>query len=46
MLKSFKLNDIGDRELKDKKIEYPPNTNMRTFPYVDWLTFIIYNIKD
>lgn len=45
-LKSMKLNDIGDRELKDRKVEYPEETNIVRFPYVDWIKFIKYNIKD
>lgn len=45
-LKSVSLNAIGDRELKDRKVEYPEATNMRRFPYVDWIKFIKYNIKD
>ena len=46
MLKSVSLNAIGDRELKDKKVEYDSETNMMMFPYVDWKKFIKYNIKD
>jgi DNA polymerase elongation subunit (family B) len=46
MLKSISLNAIADRELKDKKVEYPSETNMVHFPYVDWKRFITYNIKD
>lgn len=45
-LKSMKLNDIGDRELKDRKVEYPEEANIVRFPYVDWPKFIKYNIKD
>ena len=45
-LKSVKLNAIADRELKDKKVEYPEETNIATFPFIDWLRFILYNIKD
>lgn len=45
-LKSMKLNDIGERELKDRKVEYPEETNIVRFPYVDWIKFIKYNIKD
>ena len=45
-LKSVKLNAIADRELKDRKVEYPENTNMQYFPYIDWILFIKYNIKD
>jgi hypothetical protein len=40
------LNAIADRELRDKKVEYPKRTNMRMFPYEDWPEFIRYNIKD
>lgn len=46
MLKSVKLNDIGERELKDRKVEYPDESNFRLFPYQDWIRFIKYNIKD
>ena len=45
-LKSVKLNAIAERELKDKKVEYPEAANIVTFAYMDWLRFIIYNIKD
>lgn len=45
-LKSMKLNDIGDRELRDRKVEYPEEANIVRFPYVDWIKFIKYNIKD
>lgn len=44
--KSFKLNAISDQVLGDKKVEYPENSNIRTFPYEDWVRFIKYNIKD
>ena len=46
MLKSLSLNAIADRELKDKKVEYEDETNMRLFPYKNYKKFIIYNIKD
>lgn len=45
-LKSLKLNSIADIELKDRKVDYPEDSNIRTFPYVNWRLFIIYNIKD
>lgn len=45
-LRSVALNAIGDRELKDKKVEYPDNANIKTFPYDDWILFCIYNLKD
>ena len=46
MLKSVRLNAIGDRELGDRKVEYPPESNIRTFEFTDWPRFIKYNIKD
>lgn len=46
MLKSVRLDAIGERELKDKKVEYPPESNIATFAYKDWRRFIKYNIKD
>ena len=45
-LKSVKLNAIAERELKDKKVEYPEAGNIRTFAYLDWILFYIYNLKD
>ena len=45
-LDSVKLNAISDKILKDKKVEYPAESNIRTFPYEDWIRFIKYNIKD
>lgn len=45
-LRSMKLNYIADRELKDRKVEYPENSNIITFAYIDWINFIKYNIKD
>lgn len=46
-LQSVALNAISDRELKDRKVEYPDAASgIKEFPYVDWLKFIKYNIKD
>lgn len=45
-LKRVSLNAIGDRELKDKKVEYPEASNITRFPFDNWLLFIKYNIKD
>lgn len=45
-LRSVALNAIGDRELKDKKVEYPEAANIVRFAYMDWILFIKYNIKD
>lgn len=46
MLKSVSLNAIGQRELKDKKVEYPAEANIMTFAYKNWRRFLKYNIKD
>jgi len=45
-LKSHKLNDVAEKELKDKKVEYASSTNIVNFPYVDWMKFLLYNLKD
>lgn len=45
-LRSVALNAIGDRELKDHKVEYPAEANIVRFPYVDWIRFMVYNVKD
>lgn len=45
-LDSVALNAISDKILKDQKVEYPLESNIRTFPYRNWKRFIKYNIKD
>ena len=45
-LRRVSLNAISDRELKDRKVDYPEESNIVSFPYKDWRLFIIYNIKD
>ncbi|MCM1215452.1 MAG: hypothetical protein NC548_13145 [Lachnospiraceae bacterium] len=45
-LRSVALNAIGDRELRDRKVEYPEEANIVRFPYMDWPRFVKYNIKD
>lgn len=45
-LKSVSLNYIGDRELRDKKVEYPNEMNFIDFAYLAWKEFVKYNIKD
>lgn len=44
--KSNSLNYIANLELGEKKVEYPDETNMKLFAYIDWKRFIKYNIKD
>ena len=45
-LKSLQLNAIGWKELKDTKIDYSEDANIKTLPYVDFIKFVIYNMKD
>jgi hypothetical protein len=46
MLKSVALNAIAERELRDRKVEYPDETNIIEFAYKDWKRYVIYNVKD
>ena len=45
-LRSFTLNNIGKLELEDEKIDYSEEANIKTFPYVNYRKFVLYNIKD
>lgn len=45
-LRSNSLNNIGYAELKDEKIDYNDEANIKTFPYVNYRKFVAYNIKD
>lgn len=45
--KSFKLDDIGEKEAKVKKLDYHHITNSVTeLPWLDFKTFFLYNIMD
>lgn len=45
--KSFKLDDIGELEAKVKKLDYHHITDsVVELPYLDFKTFILYNIMD
>ena len=46
VLPSKKLNDVGRAELKDEKLDYSEEANIKTLPYVDYKKFVKYNIKD
>lgn len=46
VLRSNKLNDVGKDELKDTKLDYSEEANIKTLPYVDYKKFVKYNIKD
>lgn len=45
-LRSVKLNIIAQQELGDEKLDYSEIANIKTFPYVDYEKFVMYNIKD
>ena len=45
-LKSVKLNAIAQKELNDEKLDYSDEANIKTFPYVNYPKFVLYNIKD
>lgn len=45
-LRSYKLNTIGQAELKDTKLDYSEDGDIKTIPYTNWKRFVIYNIKD
>lgn len=45
-LRSNALNFIGQHELKDEKLDYTDEANIKTLPYVNYRKFVAYNIKD
>ena len=45
-LRSFRLNVIAEKELKDNKLDYSDDGDIKTLPYINFKKFIIYNIKD
>ncbi len=45
-LPSLKLNSIARAELRDEKIDYSEEGNIKYFPYKSWRKFVLYNIKD
>ena len=45
-LRSNKLTYIAQRELNDEKLDYSEVGDLKTLGYKDWLTYLLYNIKD
>jgi hypothetical protein len=43
---SLKLNAIAKLELKDTKLDYTEEGNIRYLPYLNFKKFIVYNVKD
>jgi DNA polymerase elongation subunit (family B) len=42
---SYKLNDVGEHELGEKKVDFG-DMNLATLADTDWKTFVDYNIQD
>lgn len=45
-MRSHALNSVGMAELKDEKLDYTDEANIKTLPYVNYKKFVAYNIKD
>ena len=45
-LRNYKLNYIAQKELKDTKLDYSEDGNIKTLPYTNFEMFVSYNIKD
>ena len=45
-LRSYSLNFVAREEIKDEKLDYSEDANIKTLPYVDYKKFVKYNIKD
>ena len=45
-LKTVKLNAIAWKELKDEKLDYSDEADIKTLPYKNYIKFVMYNIKD
>lgn len=45
-LRSNRLTDVAHDELKDEKLDYSEDGNIKTLPYVNYRKYIKYNIKD
>ena len=45
-LRSYKLTDISKRVIKDNKLNYSEEGNIKTLPYRNFFLFVAYNIKD
>lgn len=45
-LRSVKLTDVAHDEIRDEKLDYSEDGNIKMLPYVNYRKYIIYNIKD
>jgi DNA polymerase elongation subunit (family B) len=46
VLRSIKLNAIAKLELGSTKMDYHEEANIKTLPYVNYIMFVLYNMKD
>ena len=45
-LRSYTLNYVGQKELRDSKVDYSEEGDFKTFSYKNYWKYYIYNIKD
>lgn len=45
-LRSNKLTYIAKREIRDEKLDYSEDGNLKILGYRNWLVYLLYNIKD
>ena len=45
-LRSVRLTDVAHDEIRDEKLDYSEDGNIKMLPYVNYRKYIIYNIKD
>lgn len=46
VLRSLKLNAIAKSEFGSEKIDYHEEANIKTLPYVNYIKFVLYSMKD
>lgn len=46
VLRSLKLNAIAKTELDSKKLDFHEEANIKTLPYINYIKFVLYNMKD
>lgn len=45
-LRSYKLTYIAKKEIKDEKLDYSEDGNLKTLSFKNYIKYILYNIKD
>lgn len=46
VIRSLKLNYVSTLELDEQKLDYSKEANIKTMPYVNYMMFVLYNMKD